>query len=230
MNLSIIIFGYNEKGTLQSVVNGAIHFLQSFANQYEVIIVDDGSTDGSLLIAEQLKNENPQTIKVIAHRTNKGIGMALRTGYSAASKEYVCAIPADGQFEIELLKLVEPFSNNTYYSFYRKKTRYSFYREALSTSNRLLNQHILGIFLRDVNWIKVYRLTQLQKVKPQLTSSIIESEICAKLYKCGALPVEIPSNYLQRTYGVSKGGGIKTILRALSETGKLFWAVSRFQP
>lgn len=230
MNLTIIIFCYNEKGTLRAVVEAAIRFLETFAERYEVLIIDDGSNDGSIAIAQQLEKENAQTVKVIAHEVNKGIGMALRTGYAAAQMEYVCAIPADGQFEVDLLKSVEPFLNDTYYSFYRRKTHYSFYREALSKFNRLFNQHVLGIFLRDVNWIKVYRKQQLELVKPELTSSIVESEICAKLYKCGVLPTEIPSDYLTRTYGVSKGGGLKTVFRALAETGKLIWVVMRFKP
>ena len=84
MNFSIIIFAYNEKGTLQAVVEAAIRFLETFAERYEVLIIDDGSNDGSIAIAQQLEKENAQTVKVIAHEVNKGIGMALRTGYAAA--------------------------------------------------------------------------------------------------------------------------------------------------
>jgi glycosyltransferase involved in cell wall biosynthesis len=229
MNLSIIIFCYNEQGTLQSVAENTIRFLQTFSPAYEIVIVDDGSTDSSGAIAQALATQHPSIIKVITHPQNLGIGMALRSGYATARMEYICAIPADGQFAITQLSVLKPFTDNAYYSFYRRTTHYTFYRKVLSWFNRLYNQHLLGIYLRDVNWIKVYRLSQLQKVNPQLTSSIVESEICAKLYKLGALPVEIPSDYLERKHGVSKGGGLKTVMRALAETGKLFWVVKHFK-
>lgn len=228
MNFSIIIFCYNENGTLRAVTENALRFLKVSPTTYEIIIVDDGSTDGSAQTADALAKENPTVIRVIHHAKNKGIGMALRSGYTAAQMEYVCALPADAQFSVEQLSVVKPFADNAYYAFYRRATNYTFYRMLLSWFNRLYNQHLLGIYLRDVNWIKVYRKSQLQKVNVQLTSSIIESEICAKLYKGGTLPVEIPSDYLQRTSGTSKGGGIKTVWRALAETWKLFWVVYRY--
>jgi glycosyltransferase involved in cell wall biosynthesis len=229
MNFSIIIFCYNEHGTLRNVTESVISFVKTISPTSEIIIVDDGSTDGSSVIAHELQLANPSLIRIIHHHRNIGIGMALRNGYATARMEYVCAIPADGQFDIAQLNNIEPFANNTYYSFYRRATHYTLYRTLLSWFNRLYNQHALGIYLRDVNWIKVYRLSQLQQVKPQLTSSIVESEICAKLYKLGALPIEVPSDYLERKHGASKGGGIKTVWRALAETWKLFWVVNRFK-
>jgi len=230
MRISVIIFCYDEKETLRGVTESAIQFLKVFATDFEVIIVNDGSTDGSAEIANLLSSQFKAFVRVIHHPRNLGIGMALRSGYENARLEYVCGIPADGQFDIAQLGTIKPFGDNTYYSFYRRETNYSFYREQLSRLNRLYNQHFLGIYIRDVNWVKVYRLTQLQSVKPVLTSSIIESEICAKLYKCGALPVEIPSNYLNRVYGKSKGGGIRTVYRALAETWQLFRVVDKFKP
>ena len=229
MNFSIILFCYNENGTLRAVTEKVNSFLQNIASKYEIVIVDDGSTDGSAQTADTLAQEFPEVVRVVRHLQNKGIGMALRSGYAAARMEYVCALPADAQFDVTHLSAVKPFTDDTYYAFYRRVTNYTLYRELLSWVNRLYNQHLLGIFLRDVNWVKVYRLSQLQKVSPELTSSIVESEICAKLYKLKVLPIEIPSDYLERRSGVSKGGGLKTVMRALAETWKLFWVVNRFQ-
>jgi len=156
--------------------------------------------------------------------------MALKSGYLSASQEYVCAIPGDGQFDISELMRVNSFYNNVYYSFYRPFTNYSWYRKFLTWVNRIFNQYVLAVYLRDVNWIKVYRKDQLVMVKPQLKSSLIESEICAKLYKCGIMPIEIPSNYLQRSFGKAKGGNWSTLNKAIAETTKLWWVVSNFTP
>lgn len=227
MTLSIIIFCYNEGGTITAVVENALHVCDALTSSYEVIVVDDGSTDNT---AQSLKAafQTNEKVKLLTHPVNQGIGMALRTGYKAAACEFVCAVPGDGQFELKELLQLTPFDNTVFYSFYRTKTDYNFYRAFLSWLNRLFNQHILGIFLRDVNWIKVYRREQLLLVKPELKSSLIESEICAKLYRCGIRPIEIPSSYNKRVYGVAKGGSWATLKKAVSEMVALCMSIWRF--
>lgn len=229
MNLSIVIFCYNEEGNLPKVIEQTLAVLPTIANAFEVIIVDDGSSDATPEIAKK-STEKFSTISYIRHPTNKGIGQALRTGYAAAKLEFVCAIPGDGQFDVNELSAIRPFGQSTYYSFYRVQTNYNFYRKSLTRINRLYNQHILGIYLRDVNWIKVYRKQQLDMVGIKLTSSLVESEICAKLYKHGALPIEIPSKYLDRNYGVSRGGSWSTLKSAIADLFFLTWTVFRHKP
>lgn len=199
--------------------------LTQFATNYEIIVVDDGSTDKTSAICQNIATHN-QNVKLICHKKNLGIGMALRCGYQNARFEYVCAVPGDGQFNISELTQVRPFDNSIYYSFYRLETNYSWYRSILTWFNRFFNQHMLAIYLRDVNWIKVYRKEQLELVDPQLKSSLIESEICAKLYKLKILPIEIPSQYHLRAYGDSKGGNWNTLSKAALETIKLWWLVT----
>lgn len=228
MNLSIIIFFYNEDGGLLETFENTFTFLSSFANAFEIILINDGSTDKSSSIAIEIEGNYP-FVSVIHHDKNKGIGMALRSGYQAAKYDYICAVPGDGQFNITELSIVSPFLNDTYYSFYRPITNYSFYRKLLSWFNRLFNQHILAIYLRDVNWIKVYRKDQLNRVSICLESSLIESEICAKLYKLGIMPTEVPSAYLERKSGKAKGGNWKTLSMAISETFLLWSVVARFR-
>jgi len=229
MNLSVIIFYYNEAGALASLISKTLDFLPSISSSFEIILVDDGSTDNSAETTMSLATKYPSLVRLIRHEKNLGIGMALRTGYYAAKSEYVCAIPGDGQFDVTQLSVVKPFDNNLYYSFYRIETNYNLYRRLLTRVNRLFNQHLLGIYLRDVNWIKVYRKSQLELVKPELKSSLIESEICAKLYMCNIMPIEIPSEYLSRTYGEAKGGSWRTLNKAFAETLKLIWCVKRFK-
>lgn len=229
MSYSIIIFCYNEQDTLEGVFQSTLQFLQHLKTDFEIIIVNDGSTDNTLSICNKIQSEY-SFVKIIHHKENLGIGLALSSGYNSANKEYVCAIPGDGQFDINELHNVKHFDKNLYYSFYRPQTNYSFYRKCLTWLNRLFNQHILAVYLRDVNWIKVYRKEHLDIVKPVLKSSLIESEICAKLYKERILPIEIPSNYLPRKAGVSKGGNWKTLRKAIAETLKLWRVVIKYKP
>jgi glycosyltransferase involved in cell wall biosynthesis len=228
LNWSIIIFCYNEAGSLADTVTRCHDFLRLSASAFEIIIVNDGSIDKTRHVCDAL-TETYNSVKVINHATNLGIGAALKTGYRKARFQYVCAVPGDGQFDPRELTLVKPFELDVFYSFYRKKNDYNLYRKGLTVFNKLYNRLLLGINLQDVNWIKVYRREQLNFVDIQLNSSILESEICAKLIKSGSVAIEIPSVYQKRTSGEPKGGSWKTLKKAISETWLLFWAVKNFK-
>jgi len=229
LNISFVIFCFNEEGNIARVFEQTHQFAQANFHTFEIIIVNDGSADNTGKIADEIAHQF-SFVNYIAHTTNMGIGMALKNGYQAAQYEYVCALPGDGQFDINALSIVRPFLPNIYYSFYRPNTNYNFYRRVLSWCNRLFNQHVLGIYLRDVNWIKVYRNDQLAWAQLELESSLIESEMCAKLYKMRIMPIEVPTVYLQRQWGYAKGGNWKTLSAAMLETFKLITVVYRFKP
>jgi glycosyltransferase involved in cell wall biosynthesis len=223
LNISIVIFCYNERDSIERVIRSSIDLAGKLGDDFEIIVVDDGSTDGSRdLLSQQI------AIKYISHTQNRGIGAALRTGYAAASKEYVCAVPGDGQFDLTELLSVRSFDFNRFYSFYRPATDYNVYRNALTKLNKLFNKYILEIELRDVNWIKVYRKEQLDWVRPELQSSIVESEICCKLIKSGCRAIELPSVYHQRTGGEAKGGHWRTLIKAIKEIVSLYIVTRNF--
>lgn len=228
MEWSVIVFCYNEGSSIRRVVTEIKDTLEKIATSYEIIIVNDGSTDNTEHNCAVLSGSYP-FIKLVNHPRNLGIGSALRTGYTHATKNYVCAIPGDGQFNINLLKQIPAFDANTFYSFYRKKTNYNWYRALLTWGNKVFNRLVLGINLKDVNWVKVYTHSQLSLASVQLTSSLIETEICSKLIYLGIQPVEIPSDYLSRTGGTPKGGSMKTLIQALGETIKLIMVVTQFK-
>lgn len=224
MSISIIIFCYNERENIGPVIQSATEVAGQLFDTFEIIVVDDGSTDGTQQIVEKYDR-----IKYIRHAQNQGIGMALRTGYRLATCQYVCAVPGDGQFDVYELLKVKPFDFSNFYSFYRSKTDYNLYRKLLSHGNKIFNRFFLSITLKDVNWIKVYRKEQLDFVKPELYSSIIESEICCKLIKVGSVPIEIPSIYHERMSGVAKGGKWNTLKKAIKEVYTLYQVSNRFE-
>lgn len=228
MKWSIIIFCYNEAGNLKNTVTRCHQLVSSISTAFEVLIVNDGSTDHTQQVCNELALIYPE-VKIITHSINLGIGPALKTGYHNARFDYVCAIPGDGQFDPVELKGVKPFDVNTFYSFYRQKNDYNLYRKALTFTNKYYNQLLLGISLYDVNWIKVYRKEQLVFTNIQLNSSILESEICAKLIKAGCIPIQLPSVYRARLEGEPKGGSWKTLRAAIVETWPLFRAVRKFK-
>lgn len=227
---AIIIFCYNEAGNIASVIEKSLKVLEFLSpGENELIIVDDGSADDTLAVVKSFEDKH-KNIKVVAHEVNLGIGEALRSGYHAVRYENVCAIPGDGQFDAEELMAYGKVPDKTIIAFYRKENlQYSIWRDTLSYVNRKLNQVLFGIKIRDVNWIKIYKLSELRKIELNITSSLVESEICAKLLINGNKLMEVPSKYLERNYGVDKGASAKIVGQALKDTAQLAREIFRFR-
>lgn len=229
---SIIIFCYNEKGNVANVIRKCVDVIKVVAgNEREIIIIDDGSTDGSVAEIENEISKHPgEVIKLIKHNRNLGIGMALRSGYENAVFENVCAVPADGQFDVNELLPFRIVQANSFVCFYRKENQsYSLLRNILSLFNKQFNKWLLGVSFKDINWVKIYKTPVLKNLNLQLKSSLIETEICAKLVLLGNAYTEIPSAYLPRDNGVSKGASWKIIKKAVSEMIKVYWSVRKFK-
>lgn len=226
---SIVIFGMNEAHTIGSVVTHAHCVLQKISSPGgEIIVVDDGSTDESLQVVKQLASKIFE-LKIITHQTNKGIGAALISGYNLASSENICAIPADGQYDLDQLLGYPEVETNTILSFCRYKNKiYSPFRKFLSWCNRQLLKYVFKVAIQDINWVKVYKRENLKGINFELSSSLVESEICIKLMKSGVKLIEVPAIYLQRQYGEPKGASPKIMAKALVELPKLFFSVRRF--
>lgn len=228
---SIVIFCFNEVGTIASVAERAVKTLQDAmkVSTFEVLIVDDGSTDGSRDIIQQLPSQFP-AIRYQFHPQNKGIGQALRTGYFQARYENVCAVPADGQFDLSELIPFRTVEDNTFISFYRKEnTSYNFFRNSLSATNKWVNTLLNGFQLKDVNWVKIYKRAPLVELRLEIESSLVESEICAKFLSLGYQAIEVESKYLQRISGVSKGSSWKIVRQAIRDTLLLSQVLRRFR-
>jgi len=177
---SIIILCYNEEGNIKHVIADVQDVLKKIApKQNEIVLVNDGSTDNSLEIIESmLKLSENSNLNFINHSKNKGIGEALHSGYQHAKYENVVMLPGDGQFDTTELIPYKSFPAKTMISFYRREnTIYSPFRNILSFFNKKLNEFFLGLVLRDVNWVKVYKNSDLKTLNLEIRSSLVESEI-----------------------------------------------------
>ena len=226
---SVGVLCYNEAGCLEQVVIHLREVMQKITNTFEIIIVDDCSTDGSGDIALILQHTYPE-VRTVIHPQNKGIGGALRSIYENSKYENIAFIPGDGQFDVEEYLPYKDVPVGHFVSYYRKEnTSYSVFRNILSLFNKKLNKVFIGIDLRDVNWTKIYKKADIDQLDLQLTSSLIESEICAKLLYLGVKVIEVESKYLPRTYGQSKGSSAAIVKKALKDTWVLISIMKEFR-
>jgi len=220
---------FNEKGTIQQVVEHTRSVMERIASSYDITVIDDGSTDGSKAIVEALVAEYPE-VQARYHAVNKGLGTVLREGYLGARYENVCSVPGDGQFNPDELIEGAPVKPGTFVSFYRRENlTYSFFRNKLSYVHRKLNKLLVNLDLRDINWVLVLKTQEFEKLDLHLHSTLIKSEICAKLIYLGYRPAQVASEYQPRVYGQSKGSSFKIVKQAALDTLKLMWVVNVFK-
>ena len=226
---SVGILCYNEAETLEPLVAKLRHVLQQLTKTFEIIIVDDCSTDGSREIAVELQNKYPEVVTVL-HEVNKGIGGAERSVYDHAKNENVGIIPGDGQFDVSEYLPFADIPKDHFISFYRKEnTSYSLFRNILSLVNKNLNKVFIGINIKDVNWTKIIKKADLDQLDLQLTSSLVESEVTAKLLFLGKKVIEVESKYLPRIYGQSKGSSAAIVKKAVKDTWNLVSIMRKFK-
>jgi len=208
-SISVVLPAYNEEENISLAVTGTAGVLKSIAGDYEIILVNDGSTDKTGETAERLSRQDPSHIRALHHNLNKGYGAALRTGFAGARFEYVFYTDSDNQFDVGELKHFIPLMEK--YDLvvgYRTKRRDSPVRIFLSWGYNWLVFFLFRIKVRDVDCaFKLFHKYVLDAITIECDDFFVDTEIIARAAKAGFRIGERGVRHYPRRHG-------KTTVRA----------------
>ena len=223
-NISISVFFpcYNEQDNIAHVVQQALAALEKLKADFEVIIVDDGSSDSTGQIADELAGQN-SGVKVVHHRTNLGYGAALQSGFKAATKELVFYTDGDGQFDInEMPPLLGLMEHYDIVSCYRLNRQDNLIRKINGWCWTKLVCLLFGMKIRDIDCaFKLYKREIFDNIKLVSTGALIDAEILARAVRKGYRITQKGIHHYPRTAGSQTGANFRVILRAFKELLKL---------
>ena len=216
----------NEEGNIENIVGRAEEVLRKLRVKYEIIIIDDGSSDQTGQIADKLSREN-SNIRVIHHSQNLGYGEALKSGFYNARYNIIVYTDGDGQFDFsEVTKFLEKIKDHDIVIGYRIKRQDPFIRKLFGKGWRLTLLTFFGLTLKDVDCgFKMVRKEVLEKI-PRLESqrgAMINAELAIKAKKYGFREAQVGVRHSPRLSGKPTGANLKVIIKSYIDLIRLWW-------
>jgi len=218
--LSIFFPFWNEEKNIERVINNAIPIAQKYAQKWEILIIDDGSSDNTLKIAKELAQKN-KNLKVISHWPNRGYGAALKEGFSNTKYSLIVFTDGDGQFDFsELPKFLEKIKTSDIVIGFRKKRKDHPLRHILMNLLKIWDLVFFGFYFRDIDCgFKLFRREALNKIMPfKSEGAMITTEILAKAKRKKLKISQAEVYHYPRKYGDQSGGNLRVIIRAIKES------------
>jgi glycosyltransferase involved in cell wall biosynthesis len=222
-SLSVFFPAYNEQDIIAKTVESACRALQTFVHDWEIIVVDDGSSDSTATVVREIAARDPR-VRLVQHERNAGYGAALRTGFANATKELVFFTDADGQFDLaELPGLLGMLSRAPVVLGYRIRRSDPPHRLFIAKVYNLVIRTVFGLRVRDIDCAyKLFRRDVLARALPlESNGAFVSSELLIKLRRRNVPMVERGVHHYPRTTGVSKGATPRVILKTIRDVIRL---------
>jgi glycosyltransferase involved in cell wall biosynthesis len=235
-SVSMLSWGYNEEELVEGFLDRAFALLEKTVTDYELVFVDDCSTDRTGQILADYARREPK-LRVITHETNLNVGFACRRAIAEARKEVLFWETVDWSYDLtylriflELLKYfdvvqgIRPAPERllshipVIRSIYRIKSRSDNLRKAVvSLSNYYLLRLLYGVNFHDFQNITFYPTALVQSLTLVGKSSFINPELLIKVHTLGARFLEVPIGFIPRQAGIAKGTKLRTIVRSVRD-------------
>ena len=216
--LSAVVPAYNEAGNIDGVVEALLAVLPVVAGRHEIIVVDDGSSDGTGAAVAGRPG-----VRVIRHPTNRGYGAALRSGLAVAREPWCVFLDGDGQLDPrDLPRLVAAVDDADLVAGYRAARADPPLRRLYGWLWNALVRLLLGVRVRDVNCaFKLVHGEVLRSVTLESRGALLSAELLGKALRHGFRVRQVPVSHRGRHLGTATGGAPHVVARALYELAVL---------
>lgn len=232
LSLSFCFPCYNDGGTIGSLVIFAHEKIKDFTDDFEIIVVNDGSQDQSSKILESLKKKYPDTLKVIHHARNRGYGAALLSAFQAAQKDWVGYTDGDAQYDLDELDRMIPFlrDNVDWVQGFKGRRRDPWYRIVVGLIYQKFIKLMFNLRIRDVDCdFRFMRRDILQALGLSRTTGCICVELVKKMELAGARVFEVQVSHYFRLHGKSQFFNIRRVSKTLWGLSGVWWECFRIQ-
>jgi glycosyltransferase involved in cell wall biosynthesis len=216
--LSIVLPCRDEAANVAAMARDACAAAERVADEYEVLVVDDGSTDETLSIARSVAAEEP-AVRVIVHERNRGYGAAVRSGFGAARMPWVFLVDADRQFDLDQLDDFIP-SAATHDAIVGRRVQRAdpLYRRAAARAWNVLVGNLFHLPVHDVDCaFKLVRRDLLDSFELTADGAMVSTELIVRLMQAGARIEERGVVHMRRTAGKQSGLTPPVVARAFRE-------------
>lgn len=222
--LSIFFPCYNDAGTIASIVVLADETARQITESYEIIVVDDGSSDHSRRILESLRRHYP-ALRLVFHERNRGYGGALRSGFSTARGEWIFYTDGDYQYDVDDLRRLwaKVTGDIDVVQGYKIQRHDPWYRILIGLVYQYTIQFAFNLKIRDVDCdFRLIRRSALERFELKEDTGCICVELVKKLQETGARTTEVGVKHMFRAYGHSQFFNFRRILRTLWKLWRLW--------
>ncbi|HEU0093115.1 MAG TPA: glycosyltransferase family 2 protein [Vicinamibacteria bacterium] len=220
-SISVVFPMYNEEAYARRAVSAARAVLMAELPDWEIVIVDDASTDGTPALVDALAREDAR-VRVVRNPVNRRLGGALRAGYAAATKDLVFYTDADLPVDLHQLpravRLLEYQEADVVAGYRFDRTSEGLVRALYTFCYNHLIRTLFGLRVRDVNFaFKLFRRSVLEKFPLTSEGSFIDAEFLLRARKAGCVIIQIGLDYFPRTRGTSTLASMPVIFAILRE-------------
>jgi glycosyltransferase involved in cell wall biosynthesis len=228
LSISVFFPCYNEEANVERTTRAALKTCRRISDDFEVIIVNDGSKDRTGEIADGLVADTPE-VRAVHNNPNLGYGGALQAGFRAATKNWVFYTDGDGQFDFEEIdKLLPLLDRYDIVSGYRLDRKDPFVRKLNAFAWTSLVNVVFGLWLRDIDGaFKIYPRRLFDEIEMKSMGALIDAEVLARAKRLGYTIGQVGVHHYPRTAGEQSGANLSVILRAFKELFRLRGEIRR---